>query len=189
MIICGSSLHFFNLCCKFFRDKRIHNIFQVRGEKTQRQQSFLKTKLIISPWKRAGPSIWTNLNPLHPGILCAKFGWNWPSGSGEEDENVKSLQTDRQTTHDRWSEKLTWAFSSGELKKIYSSKIILFLISYNYTDYVVEVQTTQQKCLILLEDEFFGTIRDESQRFHKYGIRLTHSLSYMNNFLHSRKTE
>ena len=26
-------------------------------------------------------------------------------------------QTDRQTTDDRWSEKLTWAFSSGELKK------------------------------------------------------------------------
>ena len=58
-------------------------------------------------------------------ILCAKFGWNWPSGSEEEDENVKSLQTDkqtdgrtdRQTTDDRWSEKLTWAFSSGELKK------------------------------------------------------------------------
>ena len=22
-------------------------------------------------------------------MLCAKFGWNWPSGSGEEDENVK----------------------------------------------------------------------------------------------------
>ena len=75
---------------------------------------------IIAPWKRAGPFIWTNLNPLHPSMLCAKFGWNWPSGSGEEDENVKSLQTDgrtdRETTDDRWSEKLTWAFSSGELK-------------------------------------------------------------------------
>ena len=37
-------------------------------------------------------------------MLCAKFGWNWPSGSGEEDENVKSLQTDRQTDGqtDRW---------------------------------------------------------------------------------------
>ena len=52
--------------------------------------------VIISPWKRAGPFIWTNLNPLHPRMLCAKFDWNWPSGSGE-DENVKSLQTDRQT--------------------------------------------------------------------------------------------
>ena len=27
-------------------------------------------------------------------------------------------QTDRQTTEDRWSEKLNWAFSSGELKRI-----------------------------------------------------------------------
>ena len=27
-------------------------------------------------------------------------------------------RTDRQTTDDRWSEKLTWAFSSGELKTI-----------------------------------------------------------------------
>ena len=49
------------------------------------------------PWKRAGSFIWTNLNPLHPRMICAKVGWNWPSGSGEEDENVKSLQTDRQT--------------------------------------------------------------------------------------------
>ena len=28
---------------------------------------------------------------------------------------MKSLQKDEQTTDDRWSEKLTWAFSSGEL--------------------------------------------------------------------------
>ena len=41
--------------------------------------------VIISPWKRAGPFIWTNLYPLHPRMLCAKFVWNWPSGSGEED--------------------------------------------------------------------------------------------------------
>ena len=30
-------------------------------------------------------------------MLCAKFDWNWPSGSWEEDENVTSLQTDRHT--------------------------------------------------------------------------------------------
>ena len=28
-------------------------------------------------------------------MFCAKFGWNWPSGSGE-DENLKSLQSDGQ---------------------------------------------------------------------------------------------
>ena len=34
--------------------------------------------------------IWRNLNPLHP-----RLPWlNWPSGSGEKDENVKNLQTD-----------------------------------------------------------------------------------------------
>ena len=32
-----------------------------------------------------GPFIWTNLNPPHPRMLCAKFGWKWPSGSGEKD--------------------------------------------------------------------------------------------------------
>ena len=39
-------------------------------------------------------TFWTNLNPLYPRIHCAKFGWNCPSGSGEEDENKKSLQMD-----------------------------------------------------------------------------------------------
>ena len=47
--------------------------------------------VIISPWKRAGPFIWTNLNPLHPRMLCAKFGWNWLSGSGEEDFLILSM--------------------------------------------------------------------------------------------------
>ena len=47
--------------------------------------------VIISPWKRAGPFIWTNLNPLHPRMLCAKFGWNWLSGFGEEDFLILSM--------------------------------------------------------------------------------------------------
>ena len=34
--------------------------------------------VIISPWKRMWHFIWTNLNPFHPRMLCAKFGWNWP---------------------------------------------------------------------------------------------------------------
>ena len=40
--------------------------------------------VIISSWKRAWPFIWTNLNSLHPRMLCSKFGWNWPGGSGED---------------------------------------------------------------------------------------------------------
>ena len=36
-------------------------------------------------------------------MIPTKFGWNLPTGSGEEDENVKSLRTTddgRRTTHD-----------------------------------------------------------------------------------------
>ena len=47
--------------------------------------------VIISPWKRVGPFIWTNLNPLHPRMLCVKFRWSWPSGSGEEDFLISSM--------------------------------------------------------------------------------------------------
>ena len=54
-------------------------------------------------------------------MLCAKFGWNWPSGSWEEDENVKSLLTDGNT--DRWQtdwrqviRKAHLSFQLGKLK-------------------------------------------------------------------------
>ena len=47
--------------------------------------------VIISPWNRVGPFIWTNLNPLHPWMLSAKFGWNWFSGSREEDFLILSM--------------------------------------------------------------------------------------------------
>ena len=54
--------------------------------------------IIISPWKRhwpskaqAGPFIWPNLHPLHPRMLCAKFGWNWPSGFGEENFLISKM--------------------------------------------------------------------------------------------------
>ena len=40
--------------------------------------------VILSPWKRVGPFILTKLNTLHPRMHCAKFGWNWPSGSVED---------------------------------------------------------------------------------------------------------
>jgi hypothetical protein len=45
-------------------------------------------------------------------MICAKSDENWPSGSGEEVENVKvyrqtDRQTDNRTTDNRQSEKLT----------------------------------------------------------------------------------
>ena len=88
-------------------------------------------------------------------MLCAKFGWNWPSGSEEEDEHVKSLQTDRQTdgrmdgqtaADDRWSEKLTWAFSSGELKSVHCFSIVenddgfhLIIVCPFFRHFVIEI--------------------------------------------------
>ena len=56
-------------------------------------------------------------------MLSARFSWNWPSGS-EEDENVKSLRQSQQRRQQQrltlgkfGSQKLTWAFESGELKR------------------------------------------------------------------------
>ena len=55
--------------------------------------------------KGHGPSFEKKKNLLYPRMLWAKFGWSQPSGSGEEDENVESLQrdrlTDRRTTGDQ----------------------------------------------------------------------------------------
>ena len=82
---------------------------------------------IIPLGKGHGPFTWTNLKPLHPKIICAKFGWNWHSGFGEEDENLKSLQQQQQrqrrrTTDKFWWEKRTWVLGSGELmRKNYTS--------------------------------------------------------------------
>ena len=78
--------------------------------------------LIIYYLKRAWSFIWTNLNPLNSRMLCAKFGWNWPSGSGEEDENVTSLQMDGRTTSNQKS-------SLGQVvlnKKIFKNFINVF---------------------------------------------------------------
>ena len=92
--------------------------------------------VIISPLKKRGPFICTNLNPLYPIMHYAKFGWNWISCSGE-DKNVKKLRQQRQrrpqrrrTTAKVWSEKLTCDFGSGELKTttrraICSNKLII----------------------------------------------------------------
>ena len=45
----------------------------------------------------------------------AKFGWNWFSSFGEEEENVKRLKQ-WQLMDKFWSDILIWAFGSGELK-------------------------------------------------------------------------
>ena len=55
--------------------------------------------VIISPWWRELPFIWTNLNQCQSKILCAKFSWNWSCGPGEED--VKLLNVFRHMDDDR----------------------------------------------------------------------------------------
>ena len=87
---------------------------------------------ILSPLEKGGPFICTSLNPLHPRMLCAKFGWNWPRGSGEEVENVKSLRQQqrrqRRRTRDKyWSEKLT---STQVSWKHVHVNVFLFLKSF-----------------------------------------------------------
>ena len=82
----------------------------VRKKKFLNSSIYSRHFVINSPWKRAWHFIWTNLNFHHPRMLCAKFGRNWPSGSGDKDDNVKSLQTDRRTTDLsfllRWAKKV-----------------------------------------------------------------------------------
>ena len=77
-------------------------------------------------------------SPPPKDALCQVW-LNWPTGSEERVENVKSLQTDRQTTDNRRSEKLTLALSSGELKKtaihILDKRNILKFKSLKYTVY------------------------------------------------------
>ena len=64
----------------------IYKIGTVVQEKIFKFQKCTFAILLLSPnVKRCGLSIWTNLNPLYPKMLFAKFGWNWPSGSIEED--------------------------------------------------------------------------------------------------------
>ena len=47
--------------------------------------------VIVSPSEKAVPFTWTMLNPLYPRKHCAKFGWNWPSCSGEEEFFISSM--------------------------------------------------------------------------------------------------
>ena len=65
-------------------------------------------------------------NSLYPRMLCAKFGWNWPSTWFLRRRWKCEKFADTRTADNRRSEKLSWAFSSGELKKqhFYLGKIM-----------------------------------------------------------------
>ena len=51
--------------------------------------------VIISSWKKAETFIWTNLNPLHSRMLCAKFSRDRPGASGEEEHLISSTFSPR----------------------------------------------------------------------------------------------
>jgi hypothetical protein len=89
-----------------------------------------KFRIFLLSWVE----VWTILNPLSLWMICAKSGYNWPSGFGEEVENVKVYRqtdrhTDRQTTDNGWSE-----ISSGELKIIW--KTLQFFWFYRTTSWL-----------------------------------------------------
>ena len=46
---------------------------------------YIRYFVIFYLWKRTGLFIWTISSLHHPRMLCAKFGWNWTSGSGIDD--------------------------------------------------------------------------------------------------------
>ena len=48
---------------------------------------------IFSLWKNAWLLIRTNLNSLYQKTLCGMFGWNWPSGSGEDFQKLSIFFT------------------------------------------------------------------------------------------------
>ena len=72
--------------------------------------TYFRQLVIISHWKRTRLFIWINLNPLCLRMLCAKFGGNWPNGSGEEGGKKVYRRTD-------WIDRRTTGVqkSSGEL--------------------------------------------------------------------------
>ena len=111
---------------------------------------FLNSVNVISlsryylPMEKSG-ALHSKKNPsyfLSLRILCAKFCWNWPSGCGKEDGNVKNLQTEGRAGK-KQSKKISWALNSGELKIAYQFKDFfsglnlpqVYLKSYNWHEY------------------------------------------------------
>ena len=85
------------------------------------------TILLLSPLRnRAWLFIWTNLNPLHPRMLCTMFGWNWLSGSDEEVKSLKSLQTNWQIDRQQVIRKAHLSVHSGDVKFYQQHSCCLF---------------------------------------------------------------
>ena len=82
---------------------------------------YFRYLVIISPWRRAGRSFEQTWIPFTQGCFVPSLVEIGPVVLKKKMKMWKvyrrtDRQKDRQTTDDRWSEKLTWDISSGELK-------------------------------------------------------------------------
>ena len=64
-------------------------------------REYIHYYIIIFPWKRTRPFIWTNLLPLYPRMLCAKFGRNRSIGSRERRWQCKKVYWETDGLTDR----------------------------------------------------------------------------------------
>ena len=53
---------------------------------------YIIQKTLLTLREFIGSSFEETCSPLHPRMHCAKFVWNWPSGSGEKDFLISSMQ-------------------------------------------------------------------------------------------------
>ena len=83
-------------------------------------------KKTLTPFENWIVLVRLKLNLIQARMSFVKFGWNWPSGSGEEDKNVNSLQTDG---HTDGRQAIRKAFIQGKLKRRfrYVSKISFWI--------------------------------------------------------------
>ena len=85
----------FQIWIPFTKECFVHSLVEI-GPVTGFGKEDLFVNIILLfryylPWKMAGPFICKNLNSFYPRMLCIKFSWNWPSGSGEEDKRPSGL--------------------------------------------------------------------------------------------------
>ena len=75
-------------------------------------------------------------------------------------------QTDRQTTDDRWSEKLTWAFSSGELKTCLFRLLTSYICNRNKLIICYFKDACKCKCLPMIRSRVKAVYRKSSVLCH-----------------------
>ena len=108
-------------------------------------------------------SPWTNLNLLHPTMLCAKFCWNWPSGFGEEDFFKDIVQIVQKDSFIRNSDSIK-SFPIWCPRYWYSNNVIIY--PKPATPYVL--CKFFQPSYILLSEILYKTNRHVKKWVHKY---------------------